>query len=164
MAQVDPPPVTVKQADLGVPAGQKATETASRTVSLGGGQVVPYPEPLDDVASKVGRANGRVDTKPEVLIRSAVHRRGLRYRKDLLVRVEGLRVRPDLVFTRQKVAVFIDGCFWHRCPEHGTDPKRNVQYWKPKLQANVERDQRVTDALSASGWTVVRVWEHEDVD
>jgi DNA mismatch endonuclease (patch repair protein) len=126
--------------------------------------VVPYPEPLDDAASKVGRANHRVDTKPEILIRSALHRRGLRYRKDLLVRVGDVRVRPDLVFTRWKVAAFVDGCFWHRCPLHGNDPKRNVDYWQPKLQANVERDQRVSKALSESGWTVVRVWEHEDVD
>lgn len=126
--------------------------------------MVPYPEPLDDVASKIGRANRRVDTRPEVLIRSALHRRGLRYRKDLLLRVGGVRVRPDLVFTRWKVVAFVDGCFWHRCPEHGNDPKRNTDYWGPKLRANVERDRRVSDALAADGWTVVRVWEHEDVD
>jgi len=126
--------------------------------------VVPYPEPLDEAASKVGRANLRVDTKPEVLVRSAVHRRGLRFRKHHLLRVGGIRVRPDVVFTRWKVAVFIDGCFWHRCPDHHHAPRRNADYWGPKLQANVDRDLRNGQALTASGWTVVRVWEHEDAE
>jgi DNA mismatch endonuclease (patch repair protein) len=67
------------------------------------------------------------------------------------------------VFTRSKVAVFIDGCFWHRCPDHARTPRRNLAYWIPKLQANVDRDQRVEAALVSDGWTVVRVWEHEAV-
>ncbi len=72
------------------------------------------------------------------------------------------RARPDVVFTRARVAVFVDGCFWHRCPEHGTSPKTNGGWWRRKLDANVERD-RATDAtLEAAGWTVIRIWEHED--
>lgn len=133
-------------------------------MNLGGGIVVPYPEPRDAAVSKVGRANLRVDTKPEILIRSAVHRRGLRFRKDHLLRAGEIRVRPDLVFTRWKVAAFIDGCFWHRCPDHHRTPQRNIDYWIPKLQANVDRDLRVREALTANGWVVTRVWEHDDVE
>lgn len=164
MPQVDPPPVTVKSPDTAVPADQSVGHSRPRTANLGGGIVVPYPEPVDQAASNVGRANRRSGTKPEVQVRSALHGRGLRFRKDHLVRSDGLRVRPDVVFTRWKVAVFIDGCFWHCCPEHHHTPKRNLDYWVPKLQANVARDLRVDAALVEAGWVVVRVWEHEDVD
>lgn len=134
-----------------------------RTVALGGGVVVPYPEPADGVATKIGKANPRRDTRSELLIRSALHRRGLRFRKDHLVRcTNGLRVRPDVVFTRDRIAVFVDGCFWHSCPEHGSTPGRNRSYWVPKLEANRARDRRVEEALRADGWRVERVWEHED--
>jgi DNA mismatch endonuclease (patch repair protein) len=74
-----------------------------------------------------------------------------------------VRVRGDIAFTRLKLVVFVDGCFWHRCPEHGTTPSRNQAYWLPKLETNVERDHRVDAALVADGWHVLRVWEHEDV-
>jgi DNA mismatch endonuclease (patch repair protein) len=102
----------------------------------------------------------RTDTKPEVTLRSALHRLGLRFRKDYRLLVEGVYVRPDIVFTRQRVAVFVDGCFWHACPEHGRRPSKNQAYWGPKLQRTVDRDARATTALTAAGWTVVRVWEH----
>jgi len=69
--------------------------------------------------------------------------------------------RPDIVFPRARIAVYVDGCFWHRCPEHGTSPKANADYWVPKLLANVERDRRTTASLTAEGWTVLRFWEHE---
>lgn len=125
---------------------------------------MPYPEPANPTATLFGRANRRADTKPEVLLRSALHRRGLRFRKDLPIRVEGVRVRPDIVFTRQALAVFVDGCFWHGCSEHQRVPRRNSSYWTPKLEANVERDRRVDAALRAACWRVERVWEHEDVE
>jgi DNA mismatch endonuclease (patch repair protein) len=80
-------------------------------VNLGRGLVVPYPEPASAAATNIGKANRRTNTKPEVLVRSALHRRGLRFRKDHLLRVADVRVRPDVVFTRWKLAVFIDGCF-----------------------------------------------------
>jgi DNA mismatch endonuclease (patch repair protein) len=134
-----------------------------RTVNLGGGRIVPYPEPGDEAATKIGKANRRTGTKPELLLRSALHRRGHRFRKDHLLRAGLVRVRPDVVFTRWRVAVFVDGCFWHGCPDHQHVPKRNRDYWVPKLQANVERDRRVDAALQAAGWVVVRVWEHEKV-
>lgn len=135
---------------------------AERYVVLGPGQRVPYPEPTSAAATKIGKANKRVGSKCEVALRSALHRMGLRFRKDLLLRVGGLRVHPDIVFTRARVAVFVDGCFWHGCPVHATKPKSNQGYWGPKLAANEARDRRVDAALAAEGWTVVRVWEHED--
>jgi DNA mismatch endonuclease (patch repair protein) len=133
-------------------------------ISLGHGRLVPYPEPSNDTATRVGKANRRADTKAEVRLRSSLHHRGLRFRKDYLVRVDGVRARVDIVFTRVKLAIFVDGCFWHGCPLHQRVPKRNRDYWVPKLVANSERDRRVDAALRAAGWTVERVWEHEDAD
>jgi DNA mismatch endonuclease (patch repair protein) len=135
-----------------------------RTVNLGRGVIVPYPEPRGEAATKIGKANRRRDTKPEVRLRSALHARGLRFRKDHLLRIADVRVRPDVVFTKRHVAVFVDGCFWHGCPIHQTIPKTNRDYWVPKLRANVERDRRVDAALEGAGWRVLRIWEHEGVD
>ena len=111
------------------------------------------------------KANRRTDTKPELALRHALHRLGYRYRKDFRLDLDsGRRVRPDIAFTARKVAVFVDGCFWHACPEHGSKPKANEWYWGPKLIKNVERD-RVNDAaLILAGWTVVRLWEHVPLD
>lgn len=106
----------------------------------------------------------RTDTKPEIAIRSALHRRGHRFRKDLRLNLGDVRPRPDVVFTRRKVAVFIDGCFWHACPEHSAPPRQNTGYWGPKLQGNVDRDRRYDEALITHGWLVVRAWEHEAAD
>jgi DNA mismatch endonuclease (patch repair protein) len=75
--------------------------------------------------------------------------------------VKGLRCRADIVFSKQRVAVFVDGCFWHSCPEHGTAPSTNQLYWRAKLARNIERDRANDRALADVGWTVVRVWEHE---
>jgi DNA mismatch endonuclease (patch repair protein) len=123
--------------------------------------MIRYPTPTSQAVSAVMRGNTRVDTRPERRVRSLLHARGYRFRKDLQVRVPGARVRADIVFTRQRVAVFIDGCFWHRCPEHGTSPRANSHYWGPKLDRNVARDRRVDEALTAAGWVVVRLWEHD---
>jgi DNA mismatch endonuclease (patch repair protein) len=106
------------------------------------------------------RANRRVDTTPELALRSELHRLGLRFRKDLPLMLEKRRVRPDLAFTRSKVAVFVDGCFWHRCPDHGQLPRANRNYWEPKLARNVERDQEADAALREAGWTALRFFEH----
>ena len=110
--------------------------------------------------SRAMRSNRRTDTRPELALRSELHRRGLRFRKDFPVTVAGHRARPDVVFTRARVAVFVDGCFWHSCPDHGRPPNSNKDYWGPKLARNVERDRIGDEALSAAGWAVVRVWEH----
>ena len=111
------------------------------------------------------RANRRTDTKPELALRHALHRLGYRYRKDYRLDLDGgRRVRPDIAFTARKVAVFVDGCFWHACPEHGSKPRANEWYWGPKLIKNVERDRINDAALILAGWTVVRLWEHVPLD
>lgn len=110
------------------------------------------------------RGNRKTDTRPEVQLRSALHARGLRFRKHFPIRVEGSRlIRTDIAFTKRKVAVFVDGCFWHRCPEHGTTPRGNSDYWGPKLDRNVERDQVQCLELNRLGWQVLRIWEHVPV-
>lgn len=124
-----------------------------------------YPAPLNDGRSRNMQANRRANTKPEVTLRKALHRLGYRYRKDFLLRLDdGVRVKPDIVFTARKVAVFVDGCFWHACPDHGRQPTTNEWYWAPKLQRNITRDQTVNAALRRCGWSVVRVWEHEPLE
>ena len=101
------------------------------------------------------RGNRRADTKPELALRAALFAMGYRYRKDLRLDLPLRRVRPDIAFTSRRVAVFVDGCFWHACPEHGSKPKSNEWYWSPKLTKNVERDRAVDDALAEAGWTVL---------
>lgn len=107
------------------------------------------------------RANRRRDTSPELELRSELHRRGLRFRVDYPP-VRGLRCRADIVFTRVRVAVFVDGCFWHACPEHASWPKANGGWWREKLEGNARRDRANDQALASVGWRVLRVWEHED--
>lgn len=102
----------------------------------------------------------RRDTDPEIALRRELHRRGLRFRVDRAV--PGLaRRRADVLFPRARVAVFVDGCFWHRCPEHKTAPVANRAWWAEKLAANVRRDRDTDVRLGALGWTVLRFWEHE---
>ncbi len=108
------------------------------------------------------RANSRKDTRPEQALRAALQRRGLRFRKHYALAASG-RCRADIVFTRARVAVFVDGCFWHRCPEHGTRPRTNNAYWSAKIDRNVARDREQGRLLEQAGWRVVRVWEHEEV-
>lgn len=97
------------------------------------------------------------DTAAELALRSALHGHGLRFR--LHRRIEGVVV--DVVFVTAKVAVFVDGCFWHGCPLHATFPKSNESYWLPKLAGNRERDLRQSEKLRSAGWGVIRLWEHE---
>ena len=107
------------------------------------------------------RAIRRTNTKPELALRSALHRAGYRFRKDHRLDLDaGARVRPDIAFTARRVAVFVDGCFWHACPEHGRNPEVNDWYWAPKLRRTVERDRAADAALADAGWQVVRIWEH----
>lgn len=120
------------------------------------------PPPSSAAVSANMRANRRRDTGPERRIRSLLHQRGLRFRVDH--RVGGGRgaPRPDIAFTRLRLAVFIDGCFWHGCPEHGRLPATNGDYWAPKLARNAERDRDNDAALIDAGWEVLRLWEHAD--
>ena len=98
------------------------------------------------------------DTKPEIALRRALFSCGLRFRLGANGKLPG---RPDILFPRSRVAVFVDGCFWHCCPIHGTWPRNNESFWLQKLTRNVERDRKVDFALKALQWEVVHVWEHE---
>jgi DNA mismatch endonuclease (patch repair protein) len=104
---------------------------------------------------------GRRDTGAEHALRAALFRMGLRYRVDFAP-LPGIRRRADVVFTRAKVAVFVDGCFWHGCPEHGTWPKANADFWRAKIEANGSRDVDTNRRFEEAGWVVIRVWEHEE--
>ena len=107
------------------------------------------------------QGNKSRDTSPELAVRRLLHAAGLRYR--VAHRPEpSLRRTADIVFTKQRVAVFIDGCYWHACPEHRTLARSNAAYWSDKLARNVARDADTTARLQESGWEVLRFWEHED--
>ncbi len=107
------------------------------------------------------QANRSRDTSPELALRRLLHASGLRYRVSARP-LPQLRRTADLVFRPARVAVFVDGCFWHQCPEHATSPRTNSDYWAPKLVRNVERDRQTDRLLDDAGWMSVRVWEHED--
>lgn len=100
------------------------------------------------------------DTPCELALRRQLHSLGLRYRIDATV--HGTRRRVDIAFPKAKVAVFVDGCFWHGCPQHGTWPKTNAKWWRDKIHRNQQRDRDTDQTLAASGWTVLRFWEHMD--
>ncbi|WP_203665210.1 very short patch repair endonuclease [Streptomyces parvus] len=111
------------------------------------------------VSARMSRQASR-DTKPEVAVRKLLHAAGYRFRVN--TRVPDMPRRTiDIAFTRAKVAVMIDGCFWHGCPVHATQPKANAQWWREKLDRNMARDRETTEHLAAAGWTVLRFWEHE---
>ena len=121
------------------------------------------PKALPGPASERMSKQRSHDTGPERLLRSALHRRGLRYfvhRRPL----PEVRREADLVFPRLRVAIFVDGCFWHGCPEHGTKPRRNAEYWETKIARNRARDADTDARLEAAGWTPIRIWEHEEPD
>lgn len=122
------------------------------------------PAPPPSGATATMKANRGRDTGPEIALRRILHARGLRYRLGQDIEVIGRRIRPDLVFRARRVAVFVDGCYWHRCPDHGRMPLDPTGYWLAKLNRNVQRDLAVNEALLAAGWRVVRVWEHNDAE
>ncbi|MEU8698037.1 very short patch repair endonuclease [Streptomyces sp. NPDC048680] len=111
------------------------------------------------VSARMSRQASR-DTAPEVAVRKLLHASGYRYRVN--ERVPHMPRRTiDIAFTRAKVAVFLDGCFWHGCPEHATQPKSNAEWWRQKLDRNIARDTETTTHLVTKGWTVLRFWEHQ---
>jgi DNA mismatch endonuclease (patch repair protein) len=120
------------------------------------------PAPSSPAVRLVMQGNRRRDTKPEKALRSVLHRRGLRFRVDRKLGSGRSAPRPDVVFVRERIAVFLDGCYWHGCPMHGTQPKTNGAYWSAKIARNRARDTRNTRALTDAGWIVIRVWEHEE--
>jgi len=118
------------------------------------------PEASNDVIRQRMRTTKQRDTKPELRLRSELDRLGLRYLVDHSV--DGTRRRADIVFPGPRVAVFVDGCYWHSCPVHGTLPKNNAQWWKEKFDTNRVRDLDTDARLIEAGWTVLRFWEHDD--
>lgn len=106
------------------------------------------------------QANTGRDTKPELELRQAVHALGLRYFVNRRP-IRAVRRTADLVFPRLKLAIFLDGCFWHGCPEHHTVAKTNAAFWAEKVEGNRRRDGDTNAMLAAAGWTVLRIWEHE---
>lgn len=118
---------------------------------------------MSEAVRRSMQSNRGRDTGPELRLRSELHRRGLRYFVDRAP-IKDVRRRADLVFPRKKVAVFVDGCFWHGCPEHHTVSKTNAEYWAAKVETNRWRDRDTDALLEAEGWTVVRVWEHDAVE
>lgn len=123
---------------------------------------MPEP-PLEQWVRKRMVAQRTKDTSAELLIRRALHAAGYRYR--LNVKVPGAPRRTiDIAFTRKKLAIMVDGCFWHGCPQHCVPPKHNAEWWAEKLARNRARDTETTALLEAAGWRVLRLWEHEPVD
>ena len=123
--------------------------------------VVPEParKRPDAVLSARFSTLRRAGTKPETLLRQELHRRGRRFR--VQYRVDGLaRRRVDIAFTRARLIVFVDGCFWHGCPQHARVPKANNEWWQWKLQRNAQRDADTDVQLRRLGWRVLRLWEH----
>jgi len=105
------------------------------------------------------RAVRQRDTSSEKLLRSALHRLGLRFRVQVAP-IQGLRRTADIVFSRERIAIYVDGCFWHGCPTHGTMPKTNRVFWQKKIKENRRRDADTDTRLRSAGWEVIRVWEH----
>lgn len=122
---------------------------------------ISRPVPSSDAALNRMKAAKPRDTAPEKALRSALHHKGLRFRIDQKP-IKELNRKADIVFRSVKVAVFVDGCFWHGCPIHGTYAKANAEFWRKKIEQNQVRDLDTNTQLKKIGWKVVRVWEHED--
>ncbi|RAS57946.1 T/G mismatch-specific endonuclease [Lentzea atacamensis] len=122
----------------------------------------PAPPASSETTSRVMRRTRRTGTAPELAVRRALHRRGLRYLVDVAPPGTNRRRRVDVLLRGAKIALFVDGCFWHSCPEHGQVPKANREWWEVKLHGVVVRDRDTDLQLAAAGWLVVRVWEHDD--
>ncbi|MFS0868062.1 very short patch repair endonuclease [Microbacterium sp. 179-B 1A2 NHS] len=118
---------------------------------------------IERIVRKPMKGNRSRDTEPELAVRRRLHAAGLRYRVDYRP-VPTINRRADIVFTRQRVAVFIDGCFWHGCPIHFVASRTNAEYWEPKIARNIERDAQTDELLREHGWTTARFWSHEQPD
>jgi len=137
--------------------------SASQGVTIGSRAVkpaAPPPPPIDPSTGRRMRAQRRIDTRPEVLLRKELHLRGMRFRVGTKP-IQGLRREIDICFPTARIAVFVDGCFWHGCPVHSRPTKAHTVWWADKIKANKQRDAKTTKKLTTLGWTVVRVWEHQ---
>lgn len=124
------------------------------------GSVVKPSSP--EASARLARVRQK-DTAAELRLRRTLHARGLRYRLHVPLLEKPRRV-ADIVFRRRKLAIFVDGCFWHGCPQHGTSSKSNADFWRDKIETNKKRDLDTNQRLTAAGWRVLRVWEHEDAE
>ncbi|SDM62529.1 T/G mismatch-specific endonuclease [Lentzea albidocapillata subsp. violacea] len=146
--------------------GKNLTEAwrQARLKGLLADEVLPPGSKASSVEVRASmRGNRGKDTRPELMLRSLLHRRGLRYRVDARP-IADVRRRADVVFPGNRVAVFVDGCFWHGCPEHHRPATKNADFWREKIDGNKSRDVETTRTLTDAGWTVIRVWEHDDVE
>lgn len=135
-------------------------ERCERRQHISSPRVPPHPGSSGEAVSRKMSALRRRDNAGELAVRRLLHRAGYRYR--VCHPVPGFPRRTiDIAFTRSRVAVFIDGCFWHGCPDHGTRPRANADWWSAKLAANHGRDEDTNAQLLAEGWRVIRAWEHE---
>ena len=128
---------------------------------------MPERASFGDVAPGTRRSmisNRRRDTNPELTVRRLLHAEGFRFRVDYPIRTAERTIRVDIAFPRARIAILIDGCFWHGCPEHGTMPRHNRDYWEPKIARNRARDQRQVQSLAEAGWQALRFWTHEQPD
>ena len=139
------------------------TSVGDRIAHTGEGMSMVRPLPSSDAASERLRGAPQRDTRPELALRRELHHRGLRFFVDRAPLAALPRRRADVVFPGLRIAVFVDGCFWHGCPEHATWPKANAEWWRQKIEANRARDLDTDLQLRAAGWTAIRVWEHEAV-
>jgi DNA mismatch endonuclease (patch repair protein) len=147
-AEVDPRRPETSTSVRGVPAAGRSRRSSA-----------PPPASNEVILQRM-RSTKRRDTKPELALRSALHGLGLRFFVDRPI--GGTRRRADIVFPRDRLAIYVDGCYWHGCPVHGTTPKENRDWWIAKFAANRARDDDTVAKLCAAGWTVLRFWEHDD--
>lgn len=124
------------------------------------GQSRRRPKPLNEAVTSQMKRMPRAGSKPELLLRAELFRRGMRFR----VNFKGVPGKPDIAFTKAKIAVFVDGCFWHGCPIHGSLPKNNREWWRAKLEGNRERDERKDRELRQEEWLSLHYWEHDDIE
>ena len=139
--------------------GGHGQQTATRSERRGPGAELAAIPSSAGVSERMRRTRQR-GTAPELALRSELHRRGFRFRVQRPLSFDARR-KADLVFPRERLVVFVDGCFWHSCPKHATFPKANAEFWSAKLAGNVRRDRDTDRRLAAEGWHVLRVWEHE---
>ena len=132
-----------------------------RNIRLEIKQKIVRPTASSEAALKRMQAAKPRDTAAELAIRLLLHRKGLRYRVDSKP-LKDVNRRADIVFRSAKVAIFVDGCFWHGCPVHGTQAKANAEFWRMKIERNQQRDAETTTQLEKAGWKVIRIWEHEN--
>lgn len=148
-------------ADIAAEVSESSGDSTTATPNAGATPGVSLTDVLPATSARMSRQATR-DTEPELLLRHELHSMGLRYRVD--APLPGMpRRRADVLFTRAKVAVFVDGCFWHGCPEHKTSPTNNAAWWATKLARNIERDRETDAHLNSLGWTVLRIWEHDNM-